>query len=201
MSYLFVTALLGLCVHGSLLTAVYAPTTPGAQYVYQSISRKDNKVIETIESSRIVRKVAEKQNSKAKLLSVDWVIDGKVEMVSEIEVSDQGLAYCSYDNTKLSAPFQLLKLPSKAQDTWMTTLRWEADLMLDIECTNEGIEIIEVPAGKFLAIRVKAECVTDRKGMCATTWYAPGVGPVKCVYTLGKESTEVILKSFKPGKE
>jgi hypothetical protein len=201
MIHLLVTALLGLCVHGSLLTPLFAPTTPGAKYVYQSTSRQNGKVVETTESSRIVRTVADKKNSKAKLLSVEWVSDGKVEMVTEIEVSDEGLFYCGWDNIKLSTPFQLLKLPSKAQDTWRTTLRWEDDIVLDIECTNAGIELIEVPAGRFRAIRVRAECVTDRKEMCATTWYAPGVGPVKCVYTLGNESAEVVLKSFKPGKQ
>ena len=62
-----------------------------------------------------------------------------------------------------------------------------------------GVEDIEVPAGKFSAVRVEDE-YSFRGGeekSRETYWFAPNVGVVKADYG----HTKVILKSFVPGKE
>jgi hypothetical protein len=60
------------------------------------------------------------------------------------------------------------------------------------------VEEVEVPAGKFQAIRVEEK--TDVLLESATRWYAPGVGLVKAVSTLGKNEQIQVLKSYTCGK-
>jgi hypothetical protein len=58
-----------------------------------------------------------------------------------------------------------------------------------------GPEVVEVPAGRFTALRV----VWEQGGGTLTSWYAPGVGEVKRVVTRGGEERVFrTLKSFRP---
>ena len=58
-------------------------------------------------------------------------------------------------------------------------------------------EEVEVPAGKFKAIRVERS--TDQKHF-ETVWYAAGTGVVKWVRGTGESEIVVVLKSFTQGK-
>lgn len=59
--------------------------------------------------------------------------------------------------------------------------------------TVHGPEEVEVPAGKYKALRV----VWEREGETVTFWYAPNVGEVKRTVKRGKEETVMrALKSF-----
>ena len=65
--------------------------------------------------------------------------------------------------------------------------------------TVAGVEEVKVPAGTFRAIRVVTES-TDSSGkefQTITTWYAPGIGPVRIDYANSKTCR---LVSFTPGK-
>lgn len=59
--------------------------------------------------------------------------------------------------------------------------------------TLHGPEEVQVPAGKYQALRV----VWERDGETTTSWYAPGVGEVKRTVKRGKEEAVFrALKSF-----
>jgi hypothetical protein len=65
-------------------------------------------------------------------------------------------------------------------------------------------EEVEVPAGKFKAVRVEAVRAAGGREVRYTTWYAPGVGVVK--HVLGDEadrdnSQVQALKAFTSGKK
>jgi hypothetical protein len=60
--------------------------------------------------------------------------------------------------------------------------------------TVSKVEEVEVPAGKFKAIRVEEK--TDALLMSATRWFAPGVGLVKMVTISGKNEQIQVLKSY-----
>jgi len=63
------------------------------------------------------------------------------------------------------------------------------------------IEDVEVPAGKFHAVRVESEEPVGKElTQKTTTWYAPGVGWVKMVLQFGDAKEVKVLKSFAPGK-
>jgi len=62
-----------------------------------------------------------------------------------------------------------------------------------------GVEEVEVPAGRFRAVRVEWDRDHPRSPDFRTTiWYAPGVGEVKVALD-GKPWT--VLKAFSPGGE
>src|SRR6185436_14508395 len=61
----------------------------------------------------------------------------------------------------------VLKAKLKAGDSW--------DVPDGGKRTVHGPEEVDVPAGKFKALRV----VWERDGATLTSWYAPGVGEVK----------------------
>lgn len=64
--------------------------------------------------------------------------------------------------------------------------------------TAFGPEVVEVPAGRFAAIRVEQESSPFAdKAVKSTSWYAPGVGLVKKVHPDGSAQ---VLKSFTPGR-
>jgi hypothetical protein len=103
--------------------------------------------------------------------------------------------------------YWLLKLPAKEGD------KWEFDTPAQRDERGRGLrgekgtvtvgptEVVEVPAGKFRAVRLEI-AVTAINGDAVpeiryTSWYAPEVGLVKM--TRGTEWTRV-LKSFTPGK-
>jgi len=76
--------------------------------------------------------------------------------------------------------------------------KWEVKLTEDetASFTMGKVEEIEVPAGKFQALRVDEEARTGRH----TVWYAEGVGVVKSVSVHAGQVMTQELKSFTPGK-
>ena len=67
--------------------------------------------------------------------------------------------------------------------------------------TSVAEEEVEVPAGKYKAIRIDETWDDGRGLMRSSQWHAPGVGLVKQSTFKGSTETGVyVLKSFKPGK-
>jgi hypothetical protein len=125
---------------------------------------------------------------------------GRVTPFSTLEVSGRGLYRVKTGNTKMDPPRCLLKLPAKAGDTWAHVPPPNQGLKAGY--THRGEEEVDVPAGKYTAVKVEAELeLRDGTTSRVTYWYAPGVGRVKQVTrTKTGESVEV-LKSFTPGKD
>jgi hypothetical protein len=59
---------------------------------------------------------------------------------------------------------------------------------------------VEVPAGKFKALRVEWKTDENVLALTATRWYAPGVGLVKEVTSSGGAEQTQVLKSFRAEK-
>jgi hypothetical protein len=80
----------------------------------------------------------------------------------------------------------LLKSNAKAGHSWEVPDRGTR--------TVHGPEDVQVPAGKFKALRV----VWEHDGGTLTSWYAPGVGEIKRVEKRGGQDVVTRnLKSFK----
>ena len=146
-------------------TIWFTPTTSGGKYTYRSTDFLDGVPSASTEYVRIIRSVDDKPRSTAKLLSVELVINDRVEMVNVLEVSDKGLWYCVCDDVTLRTPLQLIKLPHKKNSTWKTKLGWEDELELEIECTDMGVETVELPAGN-MKLYVLMLCVPPRGHRC-----------------------------------
>jgi hypothetical protein len=92
----------------------------------------------------------------------------------------------------------LLKLPATKGETWelaSVTPGSPKTVYMTV-----GEEEIEVPAGKFRAVRVDSKTEYPKYTAKDSVWYAPGVGVVKRWYNSGVGEVFVKLKSFTPGK-
>ena len=155
---------------------LYFPTTVGAEWVYEGAGRED----ETAVVSRVGRDG-----------------DGSA-VVSRAAGGGNGLAY-----TDVVVDADGLRQdkdgPDGPRTAWLMKARtrrgdsWDAP---DGRRTTHGPEPIEVPAGKFVAVRV----VLEADGETTTSWYAAGVGEVKRVVRVGNGPAVVTrsLKSFRP---
>ena len=118
----------------------------------------------------------------------------------KVAVSEQGLFEMENCGEKYSPPLCLLKLPSQPGDKW-TTHPMFMHVKIDLVNTFMGSEEIEVPAGKFTALRVDSEFTDGGKTLRITNWFAPGIGPIKTTMKGPDVDVVVVLKSFAPGKE
>jgi hypothetical protein len=94
----------------------------------------------------------------------------------------------------------VLKLTPKADGAWTGAWPYFNQDGLATEehgYTAMGWETVEVPAGKFRAIRVECECKSDDGTRRITRWYAPGLGCVKWSDRNGGS----VRKSYTPGRE
>jgi hypothetical protein len=113
-----------------------------------------------------------------------------------VRVAANGL-YLTHDFFgKLDAPYLLLRTPAKRGDAWTGRLD-QGGHWVRGRRTVAGVDEVEVPAGRFRAVRVE----WDRDQPAGadfrmTIWYAPGVGEVKIAID-GKPWS--VLKSFTRG--
>ena len=105
-----------------------------------------------------------------------------------VVASAAGLKVVRYAGTALDKPVWWLKLPHGANNTWTDNLGGQETKTVDWE-------EIEVPAGKFKAIRVDRNDSPD--GSAKTSyWFAPGLGCIKWA----DANASRVLTSFTPGK-
>jgi len=176
----------------------YFPTTEGDKRVYET--REGDRVRE---SSNVVMKVEKKDGTM--IVSVGREVKGELRVVEKVEVSEKGVTHLRSGPFLLKTPRPDVKLPVKPGEQWS----YESDsgdgpVGTKTTYTVGKEEEIEVPAGKFKAVRVDNELTfPSAKGetkVRRSNWYAPGVGLVKLVIDTGTSKTTMVLKSFTPGK-
>jgi hypothetical protein len=179
------------------LLAVAAPAVKGKAVYYHPTKVGDTRVYvsndgdETIESTDEVTKVEGKDD--ARLVSTRWK-QGKGGGTETARVSEQGVVLLSTFNVKA----HVLRLPAKEGESWSD----EQDFAgIKTRHTTGKEEDVEVPAGKFKAIRMATEIrVNGETKITILSWYAPQVGLVKSVMRVGGKEDVRELKSFTPGK-
>jgi hypothetical protein len=115
----------------------------------------------------------------------------------KLRISKKGVFQIEMTGTVLEPPVPVLQLPAKVGDTW------EVIGIKSIPThTNKvmGEEEVNVPAGKYKAIRIDTTIPLDPKPITFSYWHAPGVGVVKFASTSGQKEYTQVLKSFTPGK-
>jgi hypothetical protein len=130
----------------------------------------------------------------------EWPGNGIVTF-RQTEVSERGTYTVSWHSRKLDQPLCQVKLPAKAGDTWELPPAGLQDGRPNRVYRVAGEEEIEVPAGKFKALRVRSEW-DDYYGkkVREELWYAPAVGLIKHVTKSGDRQEVVqVMKSFVEG--
>jgi len=160
--------------------SAYFPTKEGDTRVYEV--RVGDKVESTYKD--IVDKVVKMDDGLHVTMSRD--APRANNFVTVISVTKEGLFRMSFNGESLEKPIPLLKMPAKVGT------KWEVEGGATYTITKE--EEVEVPAGKFSAIRVESVSGTTK----TLLWFAPNVGLVK-TQTEGNDRVHV-LKEFKGGK-
>jgi hypothetical protein len=171
---------------------VYHPTKVGDKLVYEMDTGKGG-----LEMIDVVTEVEKKDGAVIVTISRDM---GGKEMVSKLLVSATGLHRLSTGMRTYDPPICLLKVPAKVGETWESEFpSVKGGTGRKTIYTFRGEEEIEVPAGKFKALKVETEIDTG-KGARATFWYVSGVGMVKWATRIGERERTYALKSFTVGK-
>jgi len=173
--------------------SLYFPTRAGAKWVYAVTARKTtSEIVETVSAAE------EKGSGYRVTTEIGSTPDANVRVVTD--VSARGLYQAEFAGKVYADPVPLLKLPAKAGDSW--TAEFEVPAIngkVRFTYTVKDEEEVEVPGGKFKALRVEWKADPDVLTMTATRWYAPGVGLVKEVTSSGGAGQTRVLKSFRSG--
>jgi len=161
--------------------AVYFPTREGDTRVYEFIAGEKAEVGFT----DVVTKVEKKDGAVHVTITRNYRPEF-APYVTTIAVSSEGLFRVAANGEAMAKPITLLKMPAKVGT------KWELDGGAQYTVTKE--EEVEVPAGKFHALRVES-VAGDSK---TTLWFAPNVGLIKMASD-GSDRVQV-LKEFKGGK-
>jgi hypothetical protein len=109
-------------------------------------------------------------------------------------------------NEALKADYQPVKLYLKNPLSAGTSWEWKGKGMMgvDIEESSRvtGTEALEVPAGKFQAMKVETKVIQGGTPVTKTYWFANWVGLVKSMTDTGsvKSTTELLDYSFKKSR-
>jgi hypothetical protein len=125
--------------------------------------------------------------------------DGKLVPVNEVAVTAREVRWIDYQGEALDRPVSLLRLPAKAGDRWDVGFATKSRRVKGT-ATVKGGEEVEVPAGKFKAVRV--DRAVDGNELTFALWYAPGVGVVKEEFWRAGSRRDVrVLVSITAGKD
>jgi len=115
-----------------------------------------------------------------------WVLEhtlrGKTIFTEYLKVSRDGVRITKWVTAKGEVEFQppvlAMKFNAKEGDSWTTASEIAAG-SLEYAVEVLGEEEIEVQAGKYTAIKVRATMTEQNATTVIVQWYAPGVGMVK----------------------
>jgi hypothetical protein len=180
--YLAVAALVVSVAHGAPglkgPEPTWFPTKEGATRVYEI--RDGDRVLGSY--TDVVTKVETKDGDLH--VTIRRETEGNEPYGTTIAVTSQGLLRVAVNGKPRETPTLLLKTPPKVGTKWHVG-KAQYEVMKEEE--------VEVPAGKFKAVRVEL-----RDGEVSTIWFAPNVGVVKMASTQGPAVQ--VLKEFKQGK-
>jgi hypothetical protein len=164
----------------------YYPIKSGTKWTYRTGGKTFVVKIESVET----------KNGATVINIVTEEANGISNSYEKLLLSEKGVFRISSLGEKVEPPMCLLKLPAKPG------MEWEADAGgLVVKETHKlfGPEEIEVPAGKYKAIRVESKVIYANldEPLRYTDWYVPGVGCIKSVR--GESVTE--LEAFTPSKK
>jgi hypothetical protein len=167
---------------------LYFPMTVGTEWEYIDDGSKPKYVITNVERA-----------GEASLVTVGtYQSNGKTtQHAYTVEVSRTGIRETLNFHRKIEPPAPWLKLPRAKGDRWESPFSIDGDRRADYVMTVLGVEEVTVPAGTFKAIRVEqvsTDFVTKTVNQTITTWYAPGVGPVRIIYRGGSSRDLVAFK-------
>jgi hypothetical protein len=181
--------------------AAYIPTGLGDKLVYERAIRD-----KAGESKGVVTElITAVDRTDGLVVTVEYRYgdEPKPRRIYRFRATDEGVYWIGNNGQVFDAPECILKLPVRAGDTWESPLGGQPDT--PVRYTTNKEEEVEVPAGKFRAVRIDSMVKVKGITLGTTDWYARGVGLVKTTTRANDAEDEVdevkVLTSFTPGKK
>jgi len=167
----------------------YFPTKVGDTLVYEVTKGKSPPE----EATDVVTAVEKKDG--VLVVSVTGT-RGKIKMDTKTAVSDKGVFRVANAGIALASPMPQLKLPITIGESWTYDHETIPGVPPNkMKYTVAAEEKLELPAGKFTAVRVDMESEVAGAKFHESRWYAAGVGQVKQVVKYGDSEFVQLLKS------
>ena len=173
---------------------LYLPTTVGDKRVLESTwNEKSTETIEWVTAVEI----------KGGMTVVSFTREEGGPTMYQYGASADGMFRVSSRELVYEPPYRLLKLPPKEGETWeVESPATPGNPSRKFKYTSGKEEEVEVPAGRFKAVRVEMENGINGAVLRTTYWHAPGAGMVKIVSHDDRRGDRVqVLKSVTPGKK
>jgi serine/threonine protein kinase len=157
-----------------LTQARYYPLTPGTKWHYRGVTSDVADVQSTIQVADI-----ERINGQAVLARLEAIERGIVLATEYVSITAKGIFRHRYNTIEVSPPFCLLNFPANTGESWESKVRI-GDVEGKATCRVVGIEEIEVPAGKFMAVIVHRDLLVEGEAKYNyVCWYSAGIGMVR----------------------
>ena len=172
-------ALISFLLGGAVWAAPGAKDLPQKAYYPTKVGTK--RVYDQTGGGRYVEVITEVKTKDGQTqVTVCEETDGQLEPSDVVAVSEKGLTSLFSGSDKFDPPVTFLKLDAKPGDGWDVDSA-AGGLKLKGRFTLKGEEEVEVPAGKFKALRVESDMMVNGRPFKATAWYVREVGMVKSV--------------------
>jgi hypothetical protein len=167
----------------------YYPLALGNQWVYRTEVNGDRGYPSMMSKVGRIDQVNGQPEAR-----IDCIISGET-IVSEYYVStDKGILHYGCPPDSFDPPVFMLRYPIKVGDSWNDT-RKVALGTATFAYRVEKVEEIEVPAGKFNAVKVDSTTKIKNTSLKCSFWFADGVGLVKfVVHAPNREVTQELEK-------
>jgi len=129
---------------------------------------------------------------------LEAVLNGNTVATEHVGQTAEGVFRYRNNGVDISPPFCMLKYPPKDGDKWEGQFN-AGGMVGKFQCQAHEVEV-EVPAGKFKAVRIDMK--VQEGGTSATTsyWFADGVGMVRQTIEIPNLNILMELERFEPKK-
>lgn len=144
--------------------------------------------------------VAIDEISGERCLKVETSVNGQVLSFEHLAVRPDGLYRVSIGGEKVVPPLCFFKFTPRSGEKWSVKSK-----VGELDVTGEfvaGTSLVSVPAGRYTVTTSRGSKFQSPSGEIDFTYfYAPGVGKVKQVIQVGRNSSQLVLKEFRPAAQ
>jgi hypothetical protein len=189
-------ALLGLAVTADCSTAPQAEKQTTANFYPLKEGNKWHYRMDVGEQSAQATMHVAKLESIAgvNLFRLEMSVEGNVAGTEHLAADQRGVFRHAFNGQPLSTPVTVIRFPVKEGDTWEETVT-SGDDVAKVHGKVFAEEDVQVPAGKFKAVRVQLEVEDEAVGtMTATYWFVANIGIVRQVLEVGDDQIVMELE-------
>ena len=166
----------------------YYPLLPGTKWEYEI-----GEAAVTVK----VKDYAEKAGVRTGVLATE--ANGAEVATEAIRVDETGVYRTHINGTKIEPAVLILKFGIKKETEWATKCQ-VGEHKVDFLFKLDGLEDLEVPAGKYKAVKVTGSGTIAGTETQTEFHFAEGIGIVRLTYSIGGQRTILNLKKYTAGK-